>query len=63
MQDYVVLGELHCNIYKETFMLFFSLSEVKVTLLNSDVTPNSPFYIAKPLNRSEAKGDLVIIQT
>ena len=44
MQDYVVLGELHCNIYKETFMLFFSLSEVKVTLLNSDVTPNSPFY-------------------
>ena len=44
MQDYVVLGELHCNIHKETFMLFFSLSEVKVTLLNSDVTPNSPFY-------------------
>ena len=44
-------------------MLFFSLSEVKVTLLNSDVTPNSPFYIAKPLNRSEAKGDLVMIQT
>ena len=44
MQDYVVLGELHCNIYKLTFMLFFSLSEVKVTLLNSDVTPNSPFY-------------------
>ena len=47
MQDYVVLGELHCNIYKETFMLFFSLSEVKVTLLNSDVTPNSPFYISR----------------
>ena len=59
----MVLGELHCNIYKETFMLFFSLSEVKVTLLNSDVTPNSPVYIAKPLNRSEAKGDLVMIQT
>ena len=43
----MVLGELQCNIYKETFMLFFSLSEVKVTLLNSDVTPNSPFYISR----------------